>query len=272
MRLLTFLLLIAILYSCTNNDIKPSGPERNLADSLKQSFLPIIKGTWVESTYLEDIEKTKSPVKSAGKVSIITVSVPEKATGDSIEMMVGNTHEGWSYILHLAKGRTPNTFATSLPDSNEPQGTDIGYEITGQDTSLLMYRYEANKLSNKIRFIRVDNEAVKDNWYYGLPYAVNQRLFTGNYTFTDSTGQAIRVRFNSNGTVKGLPDSKNYYISTDLEGIEKEDIVSFDNGTKVRRDYAFEIKDNRISLYDVIRKGEEVPAERSDLRYQLIRE
>lgn len=272
MRLLTIFLAAVILCSCNNEDRKSSQPDSNSPDNLKQSFLPIIRGTWVESGYMEDIAETKSPLKSSDKLtSMVVMIIPGAAGGDSVHVPYANIHEGSEFILYFRPGLAPNSLATSSMHIDKPSRIEVGYEIAGEDTTLLIYKYEKNKLIGTIEYFKVQTYTGNE-LAAGFDYALNQRLFAGNYIFTDNAGAATKVRFNNNGSMTGLAGFKFYYVFTDLEGTEKEDEISFDADTKNRTDYVFEIRGDTVKLYNALKGGEEEPVGRGWLVYQLIRE
>jgi hypothetical protein len=90
MKPLVYLLLIlALLPSCSNNGVNENEAtnitESSVSDSLKEKFIPYFSGVWTLSDYIDDLAKTKSPLKSSDKLNQIVLMIfSEKPQGNKI--------------------------------------------------------------------------------------------------------------------------------------------------------------------------------------------
>ena len=112
-----------ILFTCTTllsySNNRTAISENNISpiDSLKQRYIPIIKGVWVLTDYINDIEETKSPLKSKHRLDgIVTMVIDVANQSDSIKV-----HAIWNKYLSkislnytaylLRSSKKMNTFA-----------------------------------------------------------------------------------------------------------------------------------------------------------------
>ncbi|MEQ1733901.1 MAG: hypothetical protein ABL940_09515, partial [Bacteroidia bacterium] len=96
------MLLVAIItLGCSNESSTKNSTE---SIKLKNKFIPIINGYWVESSYIDSVSITKSPCKSANAVKPIVELFIDcaKINGDSILVAAPSIHEGgYLFYVHL---------------------------------------------------------------------------------------------------------------------------------------------------------------------------
>ena len=290
MRKLVFIMFaFFILISCSNsettleNDYSQMGDNTSQMDSLKQYFIPKIKGVWVLTDYINEIEKTKSPLKSRHKLygnnfnSITTMVIDVANQSDSIEVGAGiNNHEGYDFVIYFQAGQTKNSLKTNIVDYEEKSNFyEIGYEIKNNITYLFLYHYDkTNKLIGKTQFTKVVEKNQDNDLGFGTQYIVNKKLFSGSFTLIDSTDRKTKIKFNADGTLTGFLNFKTYYVETDYLGaaiIPDIDIILFKNEEN-RELYAFRVVKDTVLLYSVIfheEVGEAMTFD--DLIYKLVR-
>jgi len=88
MRQITYIILaIFILAGCSND--RPSADNNvNQAERLKQNLIPIFKGVWVLTDYIDAINQTKSPLRSADKLqAVVTMVFDGTLQSDSVKLL-----------------------------------------------------------------------------------------------------------------------------------------------------------------------------------------
>lgn len=280
MRQLTYVFFaLFVLASCSNN--KTSIAEKNAAqiDSLKQIFIPVLNGAWVMTDYINAIEETKSPLKSAEKLQgVVTMNIDATVESDSIEVFATwNNHEGYDFTIHFQSGQQQNSLKTSIPDYDEKSNYyELGYETINDETFLFLYHYNiTNELIDKRQFSKVIDEQQGDDAASGLQYMVNEKLFSGKYLLIDSKNVKTKVSLNSDGSMTGHSDYKTFYVFTDFLGGPEQvlDQIAFNVYEKNARELAFIIKEDAIYLYSTI--GDEDAGELLKLgkmQYKLVRQ
>jgi hypothetical protein len=267
---LSFILFLVACNSTIPLSTTPSISE--LDDSMK-IFKSIISGSWAEQAYLDDLVKTKSPVQSQDSLTEI-VELETDTSGiksDSLEVGAVGIHEGgYDFVVYFRPGITPTSLPTNIKDEEIEMGFyELGYELTNEDTSLIIYHYNKNKkLLDQTRYIKVPR-----NTEGALQYMVNKILFSGNYKAIDSTGEATNIQFSNDGIVTGLPNFKKYYVLTDfVAGPENRvDEVCFDIQTPNQTCYAYQIKADTISLFEEAEKESDTLIV-GQLKYKLVRQ
>jgi len=286
-----WIFFIIILYSCANSSQEGNVPnleeENELTlgkiDSLKQKFTPIIQGVWVLTDYINEIEKTKSPLKSRNTLTghnfnvIVTMVIDAENQSDSIEVGVSvNNHEGDFFTVYFQTGENKNSLKTNIIDYDEKSNFyELGYEIINKITYLFLYHYDkTNKLIGKTQFSKVAEKKQDNDGAWGLQYMVNKKLFSGNFTLIDSTNTKTEIEFNADGSLIGFLNFKTYHILTDYLGsavIPDIDMISFRDGKNWEL-YAFQIIKDTILLYRVIYdENVEEPMTSGELIYKLVR-
>lgn len=273
------ILILSIFLFLTSCQTSGTQTETNLQtqnDTLSNQHTEIksiINGSWYELNYIDDIRQTKSPFKSQNALtSIVEIDIDTtKAIGDTLEVGAPSIHEGYSFRIVFKTGLTKNSVQTDIIDyENENNFYELGYDISNQDTTLIIYHYDKNKkLLGQIKYKKVPKNSES-----ALQYMVNKTLFSSNYKTVDSLGQTLTVNFSNDGNVTGLPNCKKYYVLTDfVAGPENNlDQVCFDIQTDNQRCYAYEIKGDTIKLYDTKESEDHIDLLLGQLKYKLIKQ
>jgi len=233
-----FLLLCCILVVGCAFDKKESQPPVGMAPAnaanaevLKQQFLPIIEGVWVTSDYIEEIKRTKSPYMAHPKLrGIADMHIVFDATTDSLVIGIDRyNHEGNSLILHLQKGRTPNSLlATYLDYDNKDDSFEIGYSLTPKDTLLFVYHYnKSGELLHSRQYTRISKTAENYETGWGIQLVANKELIAGTYVI-EGTAPPITVTFTEDGRVTGFDDFESYLVGTDFAVNDPDEIPGHD--------------------------------------------
>jgi hypothetical protein len=258
--------------SCGPNTTGGNAPKSEKADSFAV-FKALFNGTWVQTSYFEDVAKTKSPCQSQNKVTMVIAfqfSSPEMH-GDSMEVGGVGIHEGAAFYVHFRPGFT----ATSLPTNITGFDTvkmyyELGYELAGHDTMLSITQYNAEKKQvGKEMYARANGEPVA-----AFNTLLNKKLFSGTYKYADSVGHPQKATFTDDGKVTGFNGHNGYSVSSDfIAGPENNlDEIIMDNYTKARREYTYVIKGDTLCLYDTRESKDGLLLERTRLRYKLIKQ
>ncbi|GHT32589.1 hypothetical protein FACS189434_04680 [Bacteroidia bacterium] len=246
------------IVSCSNNKkeiVSNNGKTSLNTDSLKQVFCPVINGVWVQSVYIDEIEKTKSPQKSSNKFAFISaITINESIKSDSINMGVSlGNHEGFGYTVYFETGQNNNSLKTNIIDYENPSNFyELGYEKIKSGIYLFIYHYDKNnRLLDKTKYTKVSLQ-IDDDMAYGIQLVVNEKIFSGEYFYIDSTNVERQVIFKTDGSVSGLLNFKTYYILTDFATSPEDspDIVIFDLYQPSSKEFAFQIKKDSIFLYN----------------------
>lgn len=258
MKALIYLLLALGIFTSCSTDNSTTTDEPNSIDSLRQNFNTVFKGVWVLSDYLEAIEKTKSLLKSSDKLEgVVTMVIDKIAHADSMRIGVSwNNHEGYDFTAYFRQGQNRNSLKTNLPDYEEKTNFyELSYESIGNEIFLWLNHYNKNKqLIDKRRFDKVATTQPDTDLTWGLQYAVNERLFAGNYLLIDSTETLRKVYLKSDGTLTGHPAFKTYYVMTDYLGgpVAMLDKVIFNIDTDRSKGFAFKKLKDTTYLYSTI--------------------
>jgi hypothetical protein len=149
-QLALLILIVFILSSCTN--IKPNKVDvvASQSEKLKQKSVQNLKGVWVLTEYIDEVEKTKSPLKSADKLKgIVSMIIDGSIKDNGMEVVTSwNNHEGFSFITYREAGHTENSLKTNIPDYEDKSNYyEIGYEtINNEIFSFILHYDKENKL------------------------------------------------------------------------------------------------------------------------------
>lgn len=246
---------LIVFFSCNSTADKTP---RQSVNELVQKFKPFLHGVWVQADYLDDIEKTKSPVKSGEKLTFITEIIIDTSGISSDSLLAGmalGNHEASDLILYFKQGKTTTSLITNISGfENESDSYDLGYEISDNDTVLIIYHYDKNqKLLDKIKYIKSDEVAQSNNFEDGFQYMVNKKLMAGSYKVIDTAGIERSVKMSNDGAISGLPGFKTYYVITDFVASPENstDQICFDIQTDRQICYAFEIRKDTIDIFNI---------------------
>lgn len=217
-------------------------------------MLQTLTGVWVKSDYIEELGKTKSPIKASKKLrNIVTLIVdPQNVTGDTLTVGISiNNHEGGNFLALFSEGQTPNSLRTDIEDyETRTNFFDLAYEINKMDTSALLLRYsDQGLLIDKVEFTRVcRSQEPNVGADFGIQLIVNKLLFEGDYKFTDSLKQNRIAKFNADGRIQGFEGQTRYTVQTDFvtEVEDYGDVICFDKGC-----YSFVFTNNVLQLFQM---------------------
>lgn len=279
MKQTALMILIAIsITSCYNKQTKTADNNVVKSDSIKKPINEIIRGVWVVSDYIVDIQKTKSPYQSKDKLNgIVSLLIDGKVKGDSMVVSVNwNNHMGSDISAYLTNNHKPNSLRTNIKDYPINDNTfEIGYELIDKDTLLFLYHYSStNNLLDKRQFEKVLEKRADVDVGCGLHFIVNKILFAGNYILIDSTKTESNVHLDYDGSMTGFPNFNNYYIMTDFVciGENDRDQIILDLYTKNQKDYAYTRIGDTINIYKTILSEDHIHLLLDKLKFRLIRQ
>ena len=265
--------VLVLLIACqTNNPTTHDAAKNSVTDSALK-FESIINGDWYQASYIESIQKSKSPFRSQNSLAeYVELNInASEARGDSIRIEAPGIHEGTNFIIYFKPGISANSFQTNISDWKESSNIyELNYNISGNDTSLTILCYNKfKKLIGQTRYLRTPKNSAG-----ALQFMVNKTLFAGNYKTEDSSGNISVLEFANDGLVAGLPGFKKYYILTDfVAGPENNvDEVCFDIQTNNQQCYTFEVKEDTIMLYEVKESAGQDSLIRGQPKYKLIKQ
>jgi hypothetical protein len=254
-----FLLFSLLLFAC-GDDRKTATVNQDqnnfIPDSTKQRLLKIIEGGWVKEEYISGLEKTNSPMANCipGILEEMIFDISD-LKGDTLVNDRGRTIYPLEKRFDIVFSKEQDEkVRMTLRDSVYGQMNDVclDYSVEGNDTVLLMV-YHAADTSASTRYCRefrkistMDSVTLEP-----IEYAVNKKLFVGNWKMNGST-----VSFAMNGTVKNFKSFTRYSIDIyDEHPGSSPDKITFYNGISSVT-YLFTIVHNKIQLYDFTVSGE----------------
>ena len=85
-----------------------------LEDSLIKKFMPIIKGSWMMTDYINSLKETKSPIISWEVLKeCVDISIGDEIIDGRLEVGVNfNNHEGYSFGIYFKVGQNNNSLKT----------------------------------------------------------------------------------------------------------------------------------------------------------------
>lgn len=283
MKNLILIISVACVFaSCAGNnknaatDTLAATPSTIEAKKLIQEFTPIIEGAWVKLDYIQEIARTKSPLKAAHKAGNITTFIfsNNNISGDSAIVAVGyGNHEGGELIFKFKSGRIPNSI-TGYDRFSETKSPSYVLQYTvKKDTLLTLYEYDiTGTLLTTTQYYKAPVNWKKNELGYATYAEVNKILVTGNYTLTNSLGSSSQVSFSNEGKVKGLDDFKEFRINVDFIGeLNNLDKIIF--GEFGHEDvYNFVISKDTLKLFETSYSADSVELIKGNLKYKLIRQ
>jgi hypothetical protein len=277
MRQLLFIILTSfILVNCSNEKAPSDDTEANKTDSLKLHFASVFNGIWVLTDYIDAIEKTKSPFKSAEKLQgLVTLVIDGTNPCDSIQIDASlNNHEGYSFTAYFLTGQNENSLKTNLPDNEEKTNFyEMEYETVNDKTSLFLYHYNKEyKVIGKRQFSKVTEKVEDSDPAWGIQQVVNSTLFSGNYLLIDNKNVVTKINLKNDGSLTGHSNFSTYYVSTDFMGDPEAglDEIVFNPQTKNAHLFVFTNANDTTYLYSTATGGEILKSDK--IQYKLVRQ
>lgn len=270
-QLFLYLLFSAILIAGESQQTKQlNNPFANAWASLRS----VVPGQWIKSSYVEDLTKKRSALAAsygAETRMIAYIIDPSMIRAAVIESHGQTLHEGgYGFKIFRKQGIKPATFMCSIKEDEFSTAAfaDATFAINGKDTSMLFYHYnKAKKLLGTTSYIRSGQPKGE-----AFDHKVNEILFAGNWHYNKAAGSSSPVSFSADGTVTGIEAFTQFTIFTDFTvEINPFDEVRFTSGTGAKKDYAWEIKENRLLLYGVTETKPNV-YKKGELKYTLIKD
>lgn len=240
-------LIFIFFYQLTTTRI--NNPTHYLPDEMCKKYLAILDGNWVNSTYIDEVKKTQSPYKTYGKFGVVELHIRAKKVRKTITVEGMTLHEGgYGFKIYLQAGITDSTLPTSWKDyTGKSKFSELGYEISGKDTFLIVYHYDKHKkVINQDKFTKCPD--FSDG---SVQYEVNKIMFAGIYSTTikDKTTQ---IELTSDGKVRNFMKFKEYFVVLDFAAGEWYfDHLVFDMHTKNQKAFAYRLIDRKLVLYEI---------------------
>lgn len=260
-----------LLVSCQTNNSSSNKVAKNSVPDSSKIIKSIINGNWYQASYIDSIQETKSPFHSQNALAeYVEFDInANEASADSLIVWAPGIHEGTSFTVYFRQGITNTSLPTNIFDYDTTGNFyELGYDISGSDTSLILYTYNKHKkILNKTKYLKAPK-----NSEGALQYMVNRTLFAGSYKAQDSSGNISLLKFTNDGRVEDLLSYKKYYVLTDFvtEPEKSVDEVCFDIQTSNQKCYGFIINADTIKLYDV--KESQDSSQFGELKFKLIKQ
>lgn len=296
--LLPALVAISLVTACQTGqpetERNPAFEEVAIADSVApevspqaaaataQRLMPLLKGAWVQKSYLDAVQRTKSPQQAWSKLTEVAEFHinPKDFARDSVAvgLSLGN-HEGGQCALHFRPTRHAASLPLSFRDYQQPSNYyELDFGARQADSILTLNKYNRqHKLLTSVAYRRIrlplDRAREEESLNEGLEQEVRRLLFVGQYHGQDSAGRALTARFLPNGTVIGLPGFQQYGVNTDFAaGPENNlDMLIFNLYSPQQRNFTFRFSHDTLRLYAVQPDAEHIDLRPAKLHYTLVR-
>lgn len=248
------------------------------AETIFDRVMPIMRGTWVMTDYINNLQQTKSPLaasavlKDVVMLDIDTIGYAGDSCGVSGSL---NNHEGLAFNIYFRKGHTETSIPVAYSD-NDGSSYELDYTIANNDTTLILSHYgKDGKLINNRNFTKWKQPVADYDEPSGLQRTANKILFAGKYKATDDAGKTADWELTSGGIALGVEGHKTFYVFTDFLGEGDGymiDEMCFDEHEKTQKPYIFSIKGDTTFLYQAKENTERTKVEKGDLKYTLIKQ
>lgn len=255
---LYILVILNFFLSCKSNTkqtIKDSTttikPTVDKTQDLIQKFKPAIEGMWVKTEYIDELGKTKSPLKSMPDGIVEMHFDTDSIKGDSLLVPVGwNNHEGGQFILKFQAGISGNSLKAYIGTDTSGGFHEIGISKLNKDTLLTLYHFDKQKkLIDKFYYKRIFNKVGDGD---ATHYVVNKQTIAGKYVLKDSLGKLSVVSFYNEGNVTGFQKFKTYSLAIDFNTPPSNlDEIFFDSDEYSNKgiSYSFRFIRDTLNLY-----------------------
>ena len=187
-----------------------------------------------------------------------------------------NNHEGINFTTYFMKAQKPNHLKTNLQDFEVPSNYfELGLDHIDKETVLTLLHYnKSNKLLDSIQFTKILDKQKGFDPIFGLQYFVNHKIISGNYVMTDDKKVSTKVTFNFEGTVAGLPNAKNFYITTDFIAgpTPKYDQLILDLSQKTQQSFILKSQRNYFDLFTNKGDADEETIEPVKIKYHFVKQ
>lgn len=227
-RLLFIFLIITTALSC-GSDHKSSVNTASTQLDIKKVEAPVpFAGSWISETYLEDIQKHKSPRKAQEGSEEVFIQIP--ATTLKSTNLIYNFHETGYELVTLKENDQYQLWEKQNDSLVKPM---YKVEILSPDKIKL-----GEKTYTKINPVTENKET----------RILEEILFKGNYT----TKKGQKVEFKNNGEVTGLDQYKYYVPLIDYfdAGLQIDQVGLGETREKLEY-FGFKFKADGLDLYKI---------------------
>ncbi len=237
------------------------------------SFKSAVPGQWIKSSYLENLTAKRSALAAAHEAEsrmIAYIIDPSMIRAALIEVQGQTLHEGgYDFKIFRKQGIKPGTFMCSIKEDEFSKAVfaDATFTINGKDTSMVFYHY------NKSKKLLGTTSYIKSGQPQGdaFDHKVNEVLFAGTWHYNNA-GKSTQVSFSADGSVTGFEAFDHYLIFTDFTvALSPFDEMRFTAASGAKKDYAWEIKENQLLLYEVTETKPNF-YKKGELKYTLIKD
>ncbi len=231
----------------------------------KNSIIAALKtmgnSNFIAQSYTQSLLKTKSLITTQLlKNEVVQIIFFENGFKENDIEVDGQTlnEGGYGFTIFMKPGIKQGTYKTNATNFNNKAVTtiDIGFSVIKKDTLLVLYNYsKAKKLLSTTNYVKsnVANTTGLESGY--LHYQVNKIILSGKWT-----SEQLTVSFTNDGNVFGLADAVKYEVDLftirpKMLGNEKYDVITFTNNEGSKTYYLWQIKANKLMLYEQLNKG-----------------
>lgn len=232
------LLSCMLFFSCKNEPSKAAAPPVAIPENLG--------GYWVNDTWWQELQSTKSPMKAAEHLSGVAAAIFHQDSTKWLADMSYNWHEGHQLTLRTKDGGL---------QIYDPKNAAV-------QQYMLVPHPDGSMSLDSLKMVRLGDA------YTGFN-AIASTLVGGQYEMGGK-----QVIFNPNGTVVGLDDYIRYemlldYVAEDV----KADQLQLSKEGRTPDFYAFKLEGNKLLLYEIKDAGGKAVFhyEVGKLKYELTR-
>lgn len=253
-KILYGLLIVCGLISC-----KEEKKEKILVEPPKviPTVTPVeLHGTWIKEAYVEDLTRTKSPIKSFKMLNDIALFSFDTANlkGDILRGGLSwNGHEGGECTATFKSGKTPRSILIRI----EGDTVKTPRELVLENNELLLMSYPSNGSAIAEKYVRASEKNTHIDSSLGYP--ARRLLFAGKWQWKDmKKDTTYKVEMSEEGAVKGSPNFIKYDVMTDFaaEPLPYDQVFFFDAKVKKPRILQFKSLGDTLKLTERLKKKE----------------
>lgn len=253
-KILYSLLIVCGLISC-----KEEKKEKIFVEPPKviPTVTPVeLHGTWIKEAYVEDLSKTKSPLKSFKTLNDIALFSFDTANlkGDIMRGGVSwNGHEGGECTATFKSGKTPRSILIHI----EGDTVKTPRELVLENNELLLMSYPSNGSAIAEKYVRASEKNTSIDSSLGYP--ARRLLFAGKWQWKEmKRDTTYKVEMSEEGTVKGSPHFVKYDVMTDFaaEPLPYDQVFLFEAKMKKPRILQFKYLGDTLKLTERVKKKE----------------
>lgn len=211
----------------------------------------LIRGSWVNISYINRLRETHSVVSSYGNlIGLSSFNLDFDATSKYTTIHYSyNNHEGFDMDVSVKKYNDSLIILESIPPFSFADVDKIILKVNLYSEIITGEFYQKSVLNSKIVYEKVDEE-FNDDLDYGVKQITNKILFEGKYNDINNNNEDT-ICFFLNGQLKGLKNGyTNYQIITDYVEAEDsiKDMISFFDSEGGSQLYGYKISSDTVTL------------------------